>query len=451
MGETGEGAPWAAFETFRGELLSEILSKPAVLPPTEAIDLVLQAASGLRAAHEVGLVHGNLSPDTILITRTADHRPVVKLIGFGLVQRGIAPSLRDAKSIQYAAPERLAGASPDERGDVFSLGAVLHQLLAGELPSAGGGGRVPVSEAVRRVLAKALERLPEDRFQTVAAFGRALATAMSRPPARIPSRARHAIRSGGILAVAVVLVVIAVLWLWRSTEESKLRLARDGAMAAGEPITTGELRDPPSAALDSTPMLLPESRPGGATAADSMLVDVRSVDPTIQVDLRYATADNFTGAPLPGYEAMHALLRRQAAAALGRVQARLRGKGLGLRVFDAYRPVRASRAMVDWAERTGRQGLLESGYIAERSRHNLGIAVDLTMVQRATGTEVPMGTTFDNFTAAARSGNASGEALRNRQILAEAMKSEGFRPHGGAWWHFNYPLEGAKPLDRVIR
>jgi D-alanyl-D-alanine dipeptidase len=181
-----------------------------------------------------------------------------------------------------------------------------------------------------------------------------------------------------------------------------------------------------------------------------MLVDVRSVDSTIQVDLRYATANNFTGAPLPGYDATRALLRREAAAALGRVQAKLRSKGLGLRVFDAYRPVRASRAMVDWAERTGRRALLESGYIARRSRHNLGVAVDLTMVDLVTGTEVPMGTTFDNFTAA-QMADASGEALRHRQMLAEAMKSEGFSPHGRAWWHFNYPVEGALPLDRVIR
>jgi len=179
---------------------------------------------------------------------------------------------------------------------------------------------------------------------------------------------------------------------------------------------------------------------------------VRSVDSTIQVDLRYATADNFTGAPLPGYEATRALLRPEAAAALGRVQAKLRSQGLGLKVFDAYRPVRASRAMVDWAKRTGRRALLESGYIPQRSRHNLGVAVDVTMIDLVTGTEVPTGTTFDNFTdTAARMTDASGEALRYRQILAEAMESEGFRPHGRALWHFNYALEGATPLDRVIR
>jgi D-alanyl-D-alanine dipeptidase len=69
-----------------------------------------------------------------------------------------------------------------------------------------------------------------------------------------------------------------------------------------------------------------------------------------------------------------------------------------------------------------------------------------------TGTEVPAGTTLDNFTAtAAQKADATGEALRHRQMLAEAMESEGFTPHGRAWWHFNYPLEGAVPLDRVIQ
>src|SRR6185295_8078997 len=150
--------------------------------------------------------------------------------------------------------------------------------------------------------------------------------------------------------------------------------------------------------------------------ADSVLVDVRSADSTIAVDARYATANNFTGAPLPGYEAPRALLRREVAAALGRVQRRLRTGDLGLRVFDGYRPARASRAMVDWAERTGRGALVDSGYIARRSRHNMGVAVDLTLVDLVTGTEVPMGTPFDAFNEAAHTANASGRVRRYRRL-----------------------------------
>ena len=139
-------------------------------------------------------------------------------------------------------------------------------------------------------------------------------------------------------------------------------------------------------------------------------MDVRSVDSTIRVDARYAGANNFTGARLPGYDAPRALLRREVAAALGRVQARLRTGGLGLLVFDGYRPVRATLAMVDWAERTGRADLLDDGYIARRSRHNQGVAVDLTLVDPASGTQLDMGTPFDTFSEAAHTANATGRA-----------------------------------------
>ena len=185
--------------------------------------------------------------------------------------------------------------------------------------------------------------------------------------------------------------------------------------------------------------------------ADSLLVDVRSLDSTIQVDARYAGSHNFTGAPLPGYEAPRALLRREAAEALARVQRRLRTGDLGLRVFDGYRPVRATEAMVDWAERSGRRALLDSGYIARRSRHNLGLAVDLTLVDLVTGTEVPMGTPFDAFTEAAHTANAEGRVLRYRQILVRMMETEGFTNYEREWWHFSYNVEAALPFDRVIR
>ncbi len=77
--------------------------------------------------------------------------------------------------------------------------------------------------------------------------------------------------------------------------------------------------------------------------------------------------------------------------------------------------------------------------------------MDLTLVDLATGTEVPMGTAFDSFNGSADTAELTDRVLRNREILQQTMISEGFRPYGQAWWHFNYPLEGAVPLDRVIR
>lgn len=186
-------------------------------------------------------------------------------------------------------------------------------------------------------------------------------------------------------------------------------------------------------------------------AAESLLVDVRSLEPAILVDLRYATPHNFTGAVLPGYNAAKALLRREAAQALARVEARLRSEGLGLRIWDAYRPVRATRAMVAWAERTGRTDLLDQEYIARRSRHNLGVAVDLTLVDLATGRELDLGTPFDTFSEAAHTANAQGRVLRDRQILVRAMESEGFQNYEKEWWHFSYQVPGAEPFDLPIR
>jgi D-alanyl-D-alanine dipeptidase len=185
--------------------------------------------------------------------------------------------------------------------------------------------------------------------------------------------------------------------------------------------------------------------------AERLLVDVASVDSTIGVEMRYATNENFTGTPLPGYEANRALLRREPAYALSRVQRRLAGDGLALKVFDAYRPVRASVAMVDWAERTGREELLRDGYIASRSRHNLGLAVDLTLVDRASGVELEMGTPFDTFTEAAHTANARGDAARNRQRLKAVMEAEGFVNYDKEWWHYSYSLPNPVRFDWVIR
>jgi D-alanyl-D-alanine dipeptidase len=185
--------------------------------------------------------------------------------------------------------------------------------------------------------------------------------------------------------------------------------------------------------------------------ADTLLTDVRALDSTIVVELRYATSNNFTGAPLPGYLANRAFLRREAAAALARVQRDLRPQGLGLKIFDGYRPVRATLAMVDWTKRVNRPDLLTDGYIASRSRHNLGLAIDLTLVDGATGRELEMGTPFDTFSAAAHTANATGVAATNRQKLKEAMEREGFVNYDQEWWHFSFDVATPLRFDRVIR
>ena len=212
---------------------------------------------------------------------------------------------------------------------------------------------------------------------------------------------------------------------------------------------------PPPVATPPTPTAPPvntaETEVAPDAVADTLLADVRSLDSTIVVDMRYATPNNFTGAPLPGYLANRAYLRREAAASLVRVQRELNGRGLGIKIFDAYRPVRATLAMVDWTERVNRTDLLKDGYIASRSRHNLGLAIDLTLIDFATGRELEMGTPFDAFSAAAHTANASGEAAANRQMLKGAMEREGFVNYDQEWWHFSFNAPNPLRFDRPIR
>lgn len=185
------------------------------------------------------------------------------------------------------------------------------------------------------------------------------------------------------------------------------------------------------------------------TATGDSLVDIRSLAPDLRVDVRYATSDNFTGEPLPGYDAARVLLRPAAARALARIQAGLRPEGLGLKVWDGYRPVRATLAMVDWAERSGNAWVVEQGYVARESGHNRGHTVDLTLIRLRDGRELEMGTPYDHFADAAHTANATGSVAANRQRLVRAMAAEGFSNYEKEWWHFSSRAPGA-PLDVTL-
>ena len=179
------------------------------------------------------------------------------------------------------------------------------------------------------------------------------------------------------------------------------------------------------------------------------LVDVQRYAPGIRLDLRYASARNLTGKRLPGYCRPWALLGRSAARDLARVQRRLRRRGLGLEVLDAYRPARASRALVRWARRTGR-GHLVGTYIARRSNHNLGAAVDLTLVRRRDGRALEMGTGYDDLSPRANTRNARGRPLANRLTLVRAMERFGFENYDREWWHFDHRVRRGRYLDLTL-
>lgn len=203
-------------------------------------------------------------------------------------------------------------------------------------------------------------------------------------------------------------------------------------------------------ASDSDPGFQVTAPVGSDSLARAVLIDVTELDPSIQVYPSYATDHNFTGAVLPGYDARRILLRREVAVALARAQAALRPEHLGIRVFDGYRPVRATRAMVAWADSTGRSDLLDDGYIARHSRHNLGVAVDLTLIDLESGHPLEMGTAFDTFDPSAHTMNATGAVLQNRLKLKQALEAEGFTNYDQEWWHYSYPVTGAVPFDLPI-
>jgi zinc D-Ala-D-Ala dipeptidase len=161
------------------------------------------------------------------------------------------------------------------------------------------------------------------------------------------------------------------------------------------------------------------------------MVDVSELDSTIMIDLRYATADNFLKDTL--YSANICLLRKSVAERLVKVQKYLRKKNLGLKIWDAYRPLSVQKRM--WEK------LPDPKFVADPKRgsnHNRGAAVDVTLVD-LDGNELEMPTGFDDFseTAHIKCTNISDEAKKNRDVLQEAMKRFGFKPILSEWWHFN--------------
>ena len=185
-------------------------------------------------------------------------------------------------------------------------------------------------------------------------------------------------------------------------------------------------------------------------------VALQQVIPDLVVDLKYATDDNFVGEPIPGYEYGQAVMTTEAALALADVQEQLQALGLGLKIFDAYRPQRAVDFFKHWAsDATDTRGkavfypaldkdeLIPNGYIAPRSGHSRGSTVDLTIIRRSDLSELDMGTPFDFFgpqSWTAFSG-ISRSQQHNRQLLQKIMAAHGFVGVKEEWWHFTLKNE----------
>jgi zinc D-Ala-D-Ala dipeptidase len=207
---------------------------------------------------------------------------------------------------------------------------------------------------------------------------------------------------------------------------------------------------------------------------------LRDVDPSIEQDMRYATANNFTGDKVNGYDAPECVLVRQAAEALKAVQADVRAKGFTLKVYDCYRPARAVAAFAEWAKKPNDpeakliyypnlpKRALFPDYIATRSGHSRGATMDLTLVPlgatintqassengrprpctapqatQAPDGSIAMGTSFDCFDLKSHTivPGLTEEERKNRALLNEAMQAHGFKNYPMEWWHFTLEPE----------
>jgi D-alanyl-D-alanine dipeptidase len=165
------------------------------------------------------------------------------------------------------------------------------------------------------------------------------------------------------------------------------------------------------------------------------LVELTKLDPTIRLEIRYATTNNFLGTRF--YSQARAFMQRPAAEALARVSRKLRAQGYGLLVHDAYRPWYVTKVFWDATPED------KHVFVADPhkgSRHNRGCAVDLTLYDLKTKKPVEMVSTYDETTARAYPDYPGGTSLQrwNRKLLRDVMESEGFTVYEAEWWHFDF-------------
>jgi D-alanyl-D-alanine dipeptidase len=165
------------------------------------------------------------------------------------------------------------------------------------------------------------------------------------------------------------------------------------------------------------------------------LVEIVTLDPSIRLDIRYATAQNLAGRAV--YDEARAFLQRPAAEAAVLAHRALRAHGYGLLVFDGYRPWRVTKLFWEVTPPEKREFVANP---AKGSKHNRGCAVDLSLYDLGTGREVEMPSAYDEMTPRAYPDYAGGpaEARQRRDLLRRVMEAEGFAVEPNEWWHFNY-------------
>ena len=178
------------------------------------------------------------------------------------------------------------------------------------------------------------------------------------------------------------------------------------------------------------------------------------VIPELSTELRYASSSNFMGRPVKGYVSSKAIGTIAMAIQLKKVQDLLKTHGVGLKIYDAYRPQTAVNDFIEWSQlsqdtlmkryyypQLSKNTLFQKGFIAKKSGHSRGSSVDLTLVYTSgdhEGEELDMGGTWDFF--GERSSYLYSKLTQmqkeNRKLLRDAMITQGFKPYDKEWWHF---------------
>ena len=168
---------------------------------------------------------------------------------------------------------------------------------------------------------------------------------------------------------------------------------------------------------------------------EAKLVELITLDPSIKLDIRYATEDNFVGKKV--YPEARAFLQKPAAKAVVKVHKKLRERGLGLVIFDGYRPWSITKLFWEVTPDEKRKFVANP---AKGSKHNRGCAVDLSIFDLKTGKLVDMPSGYDEFTERASPDYAGGTAEQNanRELLRKLMEDAGFIVNPNEWWHFDY-------------
>jgi zinc D-Ala-D-Ala dipeptidase len=176
------------------------------------------------------------------------------------------------------------------------------------------------------------------------------------------------------------------------------------------------------------------------------LVELVKLDPTIKLDIRYATTNDFLGTPV--YTQARAFLQRPAAEAVLRAHRELKAQGFGLIIHDGYRPWYVTE--IFWTATPDDKKIFVANP-AEGSKHNRGCAVDLSLYELATGKEVKMPSGYDEMTPRAYAAYAGGTAdeRARRALLRQAMEQQGFVVIPTEWWHFDYKDWKQYPIQNV--